>query len=475
MEKPAKENEKSIRTLAELLRAVVTLESQHEAVYQLAVEVAKIVPQYCSAAVSSNDVVKMLNAFGHVMRAPLRKDATDKLLNAHTIRVAATELGSHLVSLFASLSPEDFVYGLWSVAACDALDHERGQAYALELSRRASSLAPNLLVIGTQTLCKANVRCPTMLAKTVELCLGSALLTGNLQLVTQPRSFSADLLASVARSLAVIDFHHGAFQHAMFTWAQKYLGIYSSGGCITFAEANSPQLPAPSHEILSTHGFANLLWSWAVADTRQVWESTSLLDCVHARIANELNRYHEDELTKLAQYALWSHEERAASGLLQLTTPPGSQCLDSKLPEKVRDFLQNTFCAVSKKNISVTSFSKNAFRALTGGFPEYDGSSRSLRRISNLQGSKEQVQHEVVLPMGYVVDILIGKELVIELDGPKHFSSDRYPLGSTLLKRRQLKAQGYKVISVPYWEWDILREDGGKQRRFLLETVQRSL
>ena len=60
-----------------------------------------------------------------------------------------------------------------------------------------------------------------MLAKTVELCLGSALLTGNLQLVTQPRSFSADLLASVARSLAVIDFHHGAFQHAMFTWAQK--------------------------------------------------------------------------------------------------------------------------------------------------------------------------------------------------------------------------------------------------------------
>ncbi len=52
-----------------------------------------------------------------------------------------------------------------------------------------------------------------------------------------------------------------------------------------------------------------------------------------------------------------------------------------------------------------------------------------LRRISNLQGSKEQVQHEVVLPMGYVVDILIGKKLVIELDGPKHFSSDRYPLG----------------------------------------------
>jgi hypothetical protein len=38
----------------------VTLESQHEAVYQLAVEVAKIVPQYCSAAVSSNDVVDIL-------------------------------------------------------------------------------------------------------------------------------------------------------------------------------------------------------------------------------------------------------------------------------------------------------------------------------------------------------------------------------------------------------------------------------
>jgi hypothetical protein len=39
--------------------------------------------------------------------------------------------------------------------------------------------------------------------------------------------------------------------------------------------------------------------------------------------------------------------------------------------------------------------------------------------------------------------------------------SARLPNGSTLLKQQQLGQLGYKVVSVPYWEWMALRRDKG--------------
>ena len=61
---------------------------------------------------------------------------------------------------------------------------------------------------------------------------------------------------------------------------------------------------------------------------------------------------------------------------------------------------------------------------------------------------------------GYSVDLLIPQQrIVVEVDGPSHFVSTRTgpsPSGSTMLKHRHLKACGYHVVSVPYFEWDQL-------------------
>jgi len=49
-------------------------------------------------------------------------------------------------------------------------------------------------------------------------------------------------------------------------------------------------------------------------------------------------------------------------------------------------------------------------------------------------------------------------KLVVEVDGPFHFRGRTdSPLGSTILKRRHLRANGYKLVTVPYWEWDTLK------------------
>jgi len=49
--------------------------------------------------------------------------------------------------------------------------------------------------------------------------------------------------------------------------------------------------------------------------------------------------------------------------------------------------------------------------------------------------------------------------------------SGRLPTGSTLLKQRQLGQLGYKVVSVPYWEWDKLRRDKDKEQAYLFKAL----
>ena len=82
---------------------------------------------------------------------------------------------------------------------------------------------------------------------------------------------------------------------------------------------------------------------------------------------------------------------------------------------------------------------------------------------------------------GYSIDVLVRRrspsgihETAVEVDGPSHFLKDgRRPDGSTLLKRKQLGQLGYTVVSVPFWEWDVLRDrgDGEAKRCYLQEKL----
>ena len=53
----------------------------------------------------------------------------------------------------------------------------------------------------------------------------------------------------------------------------------------------------------------------------------------------------------------------------------------------------------------------------------------------------------------------------MEVDGPFHFlTNSRTPNGPTLLKRKQLGQLGYKMVPVPFWEWQALKGTKAKQR-----------
>ncbi|KIZ04722.1 hypothetical protein MNEG_3241 [Monoraphidium neglectum] len=59
------------------------------------------------------------------------------------------------------------------------------------------------------------------------------------------------------------------------------------------------------------------------------------------------------------------------------------------------------------------------------------------------------------------VDMLVrhrGAALALEVDGPWHFTANQpyKRLGSTLLRDRLLAAEGFTVVSVPFYEWEAL-------------------
>ena len=76
---------------------------------------------------------------------------------------------------------------------------------------------------------------------------------------------------------------------------------------------------------------------------------------------------------------------------------------------------------------------------------------------------------------GYSLDLALpSSRIAVEVDGPSHFllpdgRGVRRPNGPTLLKRRLLAAAGWRVISVPFYEWDGFAT--AKERQTYLERA----
>ncbi|KAL7523719.1 LOW QUALITY PROTEIN: hypothetical protein ACHAWF_000639 [Thalassiosira exigua] len=77
---------------------------------------------------------------------------------------------------------------------------------------------------------------------------------------------------------------------------------------------------------------------------------------------------------------------------------------------------------------------------------------------------------EVFLPSGYHLDALVdvyGQRVGIEVVGPSHFI-DGMSTPKTMLKQRQVAAiDGIAIVSIPYWEWDLLGNDRDARQRYL--------
>ena len=113
--------------------------------------------------------------------------------------------------------------------------------------------------------------------------------------------------------------------------------------------------------------------------------------------------------------------------------------------------------------------------------------SKVLRSFGNVLGAKHTLETEVLTLAGKLersrisedlhaffrnrhdsISAVATKKIAIEVDGPSHFyiNSTRYTAYSKL-KHRILTRLGYKVIHIPYFEWNKLKCLGEKEEYVL--------
>ena len=92
---------------------------------------------------------------------------------------------------------------------------------------------------------------------------------------------------------------------------------------------------------------------------------------------------------------------------------------------------------------------------------------------------RADLQQEVFIVEGYSIDMLAlwNRQVATEVDGPSHFLSGHRvhsATGATLLKHRQLRALGWQLGVVPYWEWNEVKGSKAERCKYLLHMLKQA-
>ena len=236
----------------------------------------------------------------------------------------------------------------------------------------------------------------------------------------------------------------------------KFTPTHLSRACWAFATAH---VPAPALfallarralvylNLFEPKSLAILAWCYAVADERN--HGDFLARCSDF-IAHSFNNrggptgFKEEHLRQLHQFQCWVQLEAQEPRAL--------------LPDAMR-----AECA----RIMVTESDGNAVQ----GSKLQNDVANAVRRLD----MPDAVHEEYTIPgLGSIVDIAIPKaKLVIEVDGPSHYTHHAVgprqggpPVesnGPTRMKERHVRAFGWRMFSVPYFEWQPLNSPEAKQ------------
>jgi len=178
---------------------------------------------------------------------------------------------------------------------------------------------------------------------------------------------------------------------------------------------------------------ANVAWAFAAADHRT---APALFDEGFGRHVESLGGgFNDGSLVQLHQWALWLERECGRA--------------DGLPSEQLRARFHAAF-------------------ASRGGRP-----SRLHKEVlSALASLRLEPAEHLQTDEGYTLDLVVewrGEKVAVMVDAPWHFHN-RQPTGHTLLRRRQLRHFGWRVLPLPHWEWSTLyhsavADDASPQRR----------
>jgi RAP domain len=204
------------------------------------------------------------------------------------------------------------------------------------------------------------------------------------------------------------------------------------------------------HEF-NPQALTSMAWSFAVFDME---ESNLLFTYVDSPLTQALqsidpSSFSVENLCRLPQFQLWCQEQQTNGG--------GASNSSSELRRRCREAF-------------VLSVDAKKPSRLQNDVME------SLRTVQGIS----QVEEEVSTDSGYSVDAVVmfrGERIAVEVDGPFHFvGQSQSPNGATALKHRQLRAlEGWKLVAIPYWEWNGIDTGPKKERTYKKQRYLQNL
>jgi len=253
---------------------------------------------------------------------------------------------------------------------------------------------------------------------------------------------------------------------------------------------------------LSAQAASNLLWGMAEVAVLEPDLARSVGDPL-ARDPAALGAF----TTQGAALTLWSH------AVLGIPEAPLAQALLAQVARRgTAELLTSDKCQIHQLLLSLSlpeldNSSDYALAALRHECKKaFEENSAAQQRSSEAESAVletlvelgEECRRGEILPgLGYSIDLwLPARGICVEVDGPSHFvriqqeragdvnlshgalavpppvaSGEGLVLdGPSLLKHRQLRAAGFRVLSLPFWEWDAVATASPKDRQEWLQA-----
>jgi hypothetical protein len=219
-------------------------------------------------------------------------------------------------------------------------------------------------------------------------------------------------------------------------------------------------------------GLANTTWAYATAQHA----APALLDAIAAEAAARVRDFKPQELGSTAwAYAAADH---SSCELLFGSSAFVAHCeaTQAAFPPEALCQLHQWQLWVEERSAPWPRLPLPLAERCHAAFVAEEGRPSRLQRqvVAALKALGHEPREEVRTPQGYSLDAVVrisSREVAIEVDGPSHFVGRTHePTGATALKRRQLRAAGWALVAVPYWQWNAL--DAAGQRELLLRELR---
>ena len=229
---------------------------------------------------------------------------------------------------------------------------------------------------------------------------------------------------------------------------------------------------APRVREFSDQNLTNAAWAYATAGHA----APALLDAIAAEAAPRVREFTAHAITNMAwAYAVANHPTDG-SGLFGERFIRRCEELARELAIKnLRQLHQWALWHAGERGRSDCLLSDDLLERCRAAFAIADAHPSSLQRQvgTALEALGLSPTEEVSLDDGYSIDLVVewrGDRVGVEVDGPFHFLG-REPNSATLLKRRQLRHLGWRLVSVPYWEWDEVVGSSQRATKYLASLL----